>query len=147
MVSAGIVVTLMYTGSEVCLTVTDDGPCGDAWAPGVGLRSIAERAAELGGHATAGPAPHGGRVVAVLPLAVTAAPPVERTSFPDLTPRERQVLDQVAAGLSNAVIAARLGLSVKTVGNHTSSIFAKLRVADRAEAIVRAREAGLGRHP
>jgi DNA-binding NarL/FixJ family response regulator len=78
-------------------------------------------------------------------LAYFAAPPVERTSFPDLTPRERQVLDLVAAGLPNATIAARLGLSVKTVGNHTSSIFAKLRVADRAEAIVRAREAGLGR--
>jgi FixJ family two-component response regulator len=44
----------------------------------------------------------------------------------------------------HAVIAARLGLSAKTVGNHTSAIFAKLQVADRAEAIVRAREAGLG---
>jgi DNA-binding NarL/FixJ family response regulator len=78
-------------------------------------------------------------------LAYFAAPRAERTSFPELTPRERQVLDLVAAGLSNPVIAERLGLSAKTVGNHTSAIFAKLRVADRAEAIVRAREAGLGR--
>jgi len=78
-------------------------------------------------------------------LAYFAAPRPARISFPELTPRERQVLDLVAAGLPNAVIAARLGLSAKTVGNHTSAIFAKLQVADRAEAIVRAREAGLGR--
>ncbi len=57
------------------------------------------------------------------------------------------VLDLVAAGLPNTAIAGRLGLSVKTVGHHTSAIFAKLQAADRAAAIVRAREAGLGRHP
>lgn len=74
----------------------------------------------------------------------TAAAPATPT-FPELTPRERQVLDLVAAGLANATIAARLGLTTKTVGNHTSAIFAKLQVAGRAEAIVRAREAGLGR--
>jgi DNA-binding NarL/FixJ family response regulator len=65
--------------------------------------------------------------------------------FPDLTTREREVLDLVAAGLGNAIIARRLHLAPKTVSNHISAIFAKLRVADRAAAIVRAREAGLGR--
>jgi DNA-binding NarL/FixJ family response regulator len=65
--------------------------------------------------------------------------------FPELTAREREVLDLVAAGRSNAQIASALFLSPKTVRNTVSNIFAKLHVADRAEAIVRARDAGLGR--
>ena len=64
--------------------------------------------------------------------------------FPQLTAREREILDLLAAGLANSAIAVRLGLSPKTVANHLSSIFAKLQVADRAQAILRAREAGLG---
>lgn len=65
--------------------------------------------------------------------------------FPELTAREREVLDLVAAGRSNPQIAGALYLSPKTVRNVVSSVFTKLHVADRAEAIVRAREAGLGR--
>jgi DNA-binding NarL/FixJ family response regulator len=61
-----------------------------------------------------------------------------------LTGRERQVLDLVAAGLPNAAIAHRLGLAPKTVSNHMSAIFAKLRVADRAAVVSRARGIGLG---
>jgi DNA-binding NarL/FixJ family response regulator len=64
--------------------------------------------------------------------------------FPELTPRERDVLGLIAGGLSNAAIATRLGLAGKTVGNHISAIFTKLQVATRAEAIARARQAGLG---
>ena len=64
--------------------------------------------------------------------------------FPDLTERERVVLGRIADGLDNGEIARELGLSVKTVRNHASNIFAKLQVAHRAQAIVRAREAGLG---
>jgi DNA-binding NarL/FixJ family response regulator len=64
--------------------------------------------------------------------------------FPDLTGREREILGLIAQGYSNTEIAARLFLSTKTVRNHISSIFAKLAVTDRAQAIVRAREAGLG---
>ena len=67
--------------------------------------------------------------------------------FPTLTAREREILDHVAAGERNSVIARRLSLAPKTVSNHLSSIFAKLAVADRAEAIVRARDSGLGRRP
>ena len=80
-------------------------------------------------------------------LSYFAAPPAAVTEqpFPELTPREREVLDLIAAGLPNATIAIRLGLAAKTVGNHISTIFAKLQVATRAEAIVRARDAGLGR--
>jgi DNA-binding NarL/FixJ family response regulator len=65
-------------------------------------------------------------------------------AFPQLTAREREILELVAAGRSNAQIASTLFLSPKTVRNNVSNIFAKLHVADRAEAIVRAREAGLG---
>lgn len=65
--------------------------------------------------------------------------------FPELTDRERQILDLVAAGLRNAAIAQRLHLSQKTVANHLSSIFAKLAVDGRSAAIVRARDGGLGR--
>jgi DNA-binding NarL/FixJ family response regulator len=64
--------------------------------------------------------------------------------FPELTDREREVLEEIAQGASNPAIAARLGLSVKTVRNHVSTILGKLMVVDRAQAIVRAREAGLG---
>ena len=73
-----------------------------------------------------------------------AAPPAQATAFPQLTAREREILDLVAAGRTNAQIAAALYLSPKTVRNNVSSVFAKLQVADRAEAIIRAREAGLG---
>jgi DNA-binding NarL/FixJ family response regulator len=72
-------------------------------------------------------------------------PPARDVPFPELTPREREILDRIAQGQNNAGIAAALGLAAKTVGNHVSAIFAKLRVATRAEAIVRAREEGLGR--
>jgi DNA-binding NarL/FixJ family response regulator len=64
--------------------------------------------------------------------------------FPELTDREREILDLVAAGRNNQEIAAELYLSLKTVRNYVSNIFTKLQVADRAQAIVRAREAGLG---
>jgi len=64
-------------------------------------------------------------------------------SFPELTEREREVLALIAQGCNNAEIAARLVLSQKTVRNHVSNIFSKLQVADRAHAIIRAREAGL----
>jgi DNA-binding NarL/FixJ family response regulator len=66
-------------------------------------------------------------------------------AFPELTPREVEVLDLIARGTSNQEIASRLYLSQKTVRNHVSNIFLKLQVADRAQAIVRAREAGFGR--
>ncbi len=65
--------------------------------------------------------------------------------FPELSDREREVLDLIAQGHKNLEIAQRLYLSPKTVRNHVSNIFAKLQVADRAQAIIRAREAGLGR--
>jgi DNA-binding NarL/FixJ family response regulator len=64
--------------------------------------------------------------------------------FPELTDREREVLTWLAQGYTNAAIAEKLVLSPKTVRNHVSTIFSKLQVASRAEAMLRAREAGLG---
>jgi DNA-binding NarL/FixJ family response regulator len=74
-----------------------------------------------------------------------AAGSAAEQAFPQLTAREREILELVAAGRSNGQIASALFLSPKTVRNNVSNIFAKLHVADRAEAIVRARDAGLGR--
>lgn len=74
-------------------------------------------------------------------------PGLPAEAFPEITGRELQVLELIAQGLANPVIAARLDISAKTVRNHVSNIFNKLQVADRAQAIVRAREAGLGVEP
>ena len=66
-------------------------------------------------------------------------------AFPDLTAREYEVLDLLAAGRSTGAIAGTLGIAAKTVSNVVSSVLVKLQVADRAEAATEAREAGLGR--
>ena len=80
-------------------------------------------------------------------LAFFASGPVAPSAlpFPELTGREREILDLLAAGMPNATIGARLSLAPKTVANTVSTIFAKLQVAGRAAAIVRARDAGMGR--
>lgn len=67
-----------------------------------------------------------------------------RRIFPELTERGTEILALIAAGHTNASIAERLVLSLKTVRNHVSNIFSKLQVTDRAQAVLRAREAGLG---
>ena len=82
------------------------------------------------------------RVIEYFSAPQVPGPPL---AFPELTEREREVLDLIAQGHNNEAIARRLVLSQKTVRNHVSNIFTKLQVADRAQAIVRARKAGLGR--
>ncbi|RIK32242.1 MAG: DNA-binding response regulator [Anaerolineae bacterium] len=74
---------------------------------------------------------------------LSAKPPVSVPPFPELTERELEILRLIAQGLNNQELAQKLVLSPKTVRNHITSIFSKLQVADRAQAIVRAREAGL----
>lgn len=78
------------------------------------------------------------------PAAGTVGAAAEPRAFPELTEREGEVLALLAQGYTNAAIAQRLVLSPKTVRNHVSNIFSKLQVADRAQAIIRARDAGLG---
>ncbi len=92
---------------------------------------------------------HGGGVVFGASLAARIAdvlsPPVRpERPFPQLTERETEILDLIAAGRNNAHIAQQLYLSPKTVRNNVSSILAKLQATDRAEVIIRARDAGLG---
>ena len=70
-------------------------------------------------------------------------PAVPKEIFPTLTEREREILQMIARGRTNNDIAKELALSSKTVGNYVSNIFSKLQVADRAHAIIRARDAGL----
>lgn len=87
-------------------------------------------------------APIANRIMAAL---VSGRGPAEAAQFPELTGRERDVLELLAAGLRNHAIATRLGLSEKTVRNHVSSVLLKLQVTDRTAAALKAREAGLGR--
>jgi DNA-binding NarL/FixJ family response regulator len=77
-------------------------------------------------------------------LAFFAQPRPVAKVFPELTDREREILVLIAQGHPNPSIARALFLSPKTIANYVSAIFAKLQVADRAEAMIRAREAGLG---
>ncbi|GED90183.1 response regulator transcription factor [Streptomyces sp. 6-11-2] len=82
--------------------------------------------------------------VAARLLGQVGPPPRPADPFPELTAREREILDRVARGHGNARVAAELALAVKTVANHLSAIFAKLGVSGRTEAILLARERGLG---
>jgi DNA-binding NarL/FixJ family response regulator len=98
------------------------------------LRTVAD------GGAVFGPA-IARRMVGFFEAAASAA---SETPFPNLTVREGEILDLVARGSSNQQIAAQLDLAIKTVRNHVSSVFTKIQVVDRAQAIVKAREAGIG---
>jgi DNA-binding NarL/FixJ family response regulator len=90
-----------------------------------------------------GDAVYGGAVARRVVDALTQAPP-RPAALPGLTAREQEVLDLLAAGLPTGRIARQLGLSDKTVRNHVSAVLTKLQVPDRAAAVARAREAGLG---
>jgi DNA-binding NarL/FixJ family response regulator len=91
-----------------------------------------------------GDAVYGGAVARRVVDALTGTG-VRAPAFPELTERERQVLELLAAGLATGRIAQRLALSDKTVRNHVSAVLTKLQVPDRSAAVARAREAGLGR--
>jgi len=95
------------------------------------------------GDAVFGPAV-ASRVLSYLTRPLSARDPL---LFPELTEREREVLELMARGLSNGEIARKLVVSPKTVRNHVSNVFTKLQVTDRSEAVGRARRAGLGGVP
>ncbi|MGE5139562.1 MAG: LuxR C-terminal-related transcriptional regulator, partial [Rudaea sp.] len=87
-----------------------------------------------------------GPVIAKRLMQYFAAPRASPSqAFPGLSDREHEILDLIAQHYTNTEIAERLAIAPKTVRNHVSNIFTKLQVADRAEAIVRAREAGMGK--
>ena len=90
-----------------------------------------------------GDAVYGGAVARRMAAALTATSP-RASAFPELTNREREVLDLLAAGLRTSQIARRMALSEKTVRNHVSAVLNKLQVPDRAAAVACARDAGLG---
>ena len=85
-----------------------------------------------------------GPAIAARLAALFNTPQPHNTAFPELTAREVEVLDLLAQGKSSQEIAQQLVISRKTVRNHLSNIFSKLQVADRVQAIIRAREAGMG---
>lgn len=99
-----------------------------------GIRAVANGEAILGPQVAM-------RAMATLTSGRTAV----RLPFPELSDREREVLDMLARGYDNATIARRMVLSPKTVRNHVSNVLTKLRVPDRAAAIIKARDEGLGR--
>jgi DNA-binding NarL/FixJ family response regulator len=100
------------------------------------VQSVASGGAVYGG-------PVARRIVAFFAGELSDSPTAR--AFPDLTPREREVLDLLAAGCRNHEIARRLGMSEKTVRNHVSQVLLKLQVPDRTAAALKAREAGAGR--
>ncbi len=85
-----------------------------------------------------------GKSVANRIIGLITSGPSDTPAFPELTPRERDVLDLIAAGLRNRAIGERLGMAEKTVRNHVSGVLQKLQVEDRTSAAIKAREAGLG---
>jgi DNA-binding NarL/FixJ family response regulator len=95
--------------------------------------------------AAAGQAVFGAGLATRLQAWFNRTPDQHETPFGDLTDRERDILDGIAAGLTNGQIGARLYLSPKTVANNVTTILRKLQVAHRTEAIILARDAGLGR--
>ncbi len=140
--SAGIVVLTMFEDDDSVFAAMRAGARGYVLKNDDGDEVLKVVSAVANGEA------HFGPQIAKRLMGFFSAPrpsaPAE--AFPDLTTRECEVLDLIARGHSNSEISRRLFLNPKTVRNHISNIFAKLRVADRAQAIVRAREAGLGRN-
>jgi DNA-binding NarL/FixJ family response regulator len=139
-IAPGTAVLSMFDDDDSVFAVMRAGARGyllkDSDAPEV-LRAIA---AAGNGEAIFGPT-IAARVLAYLTRPLSA---YDQQLFPELTTREREILDLMAAGKPNGEIARQLFISPKTVRNNISSIFAKLQVADRAHAIIRARSAGLG---
>ena len=139
---AGILVLTMFEDDDSVFAAVRAGARGYVLKGSDGAETLRAIRAVAEGEAIFGPA------IARRLMQYFAAPGSETTSlepFPELTEREHGILDLIARGYTNTAIADRLYLSPKTVRNYVSNIFTKLQVADRAQAIIRAREAGLGK--
>jgi DNA-binding NarL/FixJ family response regulator len=134
----GVLVVTMFADDDAVFAAMRAGARGYL-VKGAGQEEIERAVRAVGnGEVILGPAV-AQRAVAMFAVRATSS------AFPDLTPREHEVLEQLARGMDNHSIGRRLGINEKTIRNHVSSIFTKLQVADRSAAIVKAREAGLGR--
>lgn len=133
-----VLVLTMLEDDETVLTAMRAGASGYLvkGAPQAEIRRAIE--AVVAGEVIFGPA------IARRMLDLLARPTRPEDPFPELTTREREILAIVAGGATNATVARQLGISDKTVRNHLSNVFVKLQVADRGQAIIRARRAGLG---
>ena len=137
--SIGVLIITMFEDDASVFAAMRAGACGYLLKGAAGEETVRAIRAVADGEAIFSP-PVARRVIQYF-----QAPPVSQPQiFPELTDREREVLDLIAQGLTNAAIAERLTLSPKTARNHVSNIFGKLQVAGRTEAIIRARDAGLG---
>ena len=138
---AGVVVLTMFEDDDSVFSAMRAGARGYVLKGASPSEILKVLRAVAGGEAHFGPE-IASRLVDFLAPAKTPSP---AEAMPELTAREREILGLIARGHGNAAIASRLFVSPHTVRNHVTHIFAKLQVADRAQAIVRAREAGLGR--
>lgn len=140
--TVGVLVVTMFADDDAVFAAIRAGARGYL-VKGAGQDEIERAVRAVGnGEVILGP-PIAQRAAAL--FAVRAARPA--APFPGLTDREHEVLDLLARGLDNHAIARRLVISEKTVRNHVSNIFTKLQVPDRPQAIVKAREAGMGSDP
>lgn len=135
----GVLVVTMFADDDAVFAAMRAGARGYL-VKGAGQDEI-ERAVRAVGH---------GEVILGSPIAQRAAAlfavRTASSTFPQLTAREHEVLNLLAQGLDNHAIGRRLDVNEKTVRNHVSNVFTKLQVIDRSQAIVKAREAGLGRN-
>lgn len=135
-----VLILTMFDEEASVLAAMRAGARGYLLKDAAGEEIVAAVRAVAGGSVVLGPS------VARAMIDHSSRPGPPSAVFPQLTEREREILDLIAAGCGNAEIARHLVLSQKTVRNHVSNVFAKLQVADRAQAMLVGREAGLGRH-
>lgn len=136
----GIIVVTMFEDDELVFAAMRAGARGYV-LKGAGQEQLM-RAVEAVAH---GEALYNPRIARrMLQFFQTSRRDLPMNAFPDLTDREREVLDLLARGLDNGTIARRLDISGKTVRNHVSNIFSKMHVTDRTQAALKAREAGFG---
>ncbi len=133
----GVLVVTMFADDDAVFAAMRAGARGYL-VKGAGQDEI-ERAVRAVGHGEV----ILGSSIAQRAAALFAVRSASRT-FPQLTTREHEVLDLLAQGLANQAIARRLSINEKTIRNHVSNVFTKLQVTDRPQAIVKAREAGMG---
>jgi pimeloyl-ACP methyl ester carboxylesterase/DNA-binding CsgD family transcriptional regulator len=132
---------VLHTRGDMCAPF-DEGIFMASSIPGARLVPLETRS-----HVPMPGEPSFDRVIEEIERFVEHEPAAAAAAFPELTRREREILEHIARGLDNLQIAAHLELSEKTVRNHITAVFSKLAVESRAQAIVKAREAGLADEP